>query len=198
MAAILVLVAIAGTLIAVFLIGSKSNADNNPETLGGNDVSSNNTALQGDWDECFATTLSLVHAQRQRSNLTIPVHAQLCPHSRLRVSYRDDYLWGTGPPLVLQSNMHVTCGLHGHVHDDCVVDGSDGADATVVSVQFPMALEKDPHFRQAAATNVTLEGLTFERGSMIAFLINGGNVTFRNCVFRVRTRKYKKCGTPGH
>lgn len=82
----------------------------------------------------------------------------------------------TVPPFLAQSNMLVKCGENGDVTDECVVIGGD----TFVLNSFQFLREK-------VARNVVFEGITFQSGiDTFMELYNAGDITFRNCIFRVR------------
>ena len=126
---------------------------------------------------CYDNTLAIANKQRARKDLSTPFVVEICRNSNLRVldSTRDAPYAGTNPPLIAQPNLHVKCGEEGNVKDECII--YDG-DTMLLNVwEMDLVLQ---------SKNVVFEGLTFERarGSFME-LLNGGDITFRNCLFRV-------------
>lgn len=84
---------------------------------------------------------------------------------------------GDNPPIVAQSNTHVKCGKDGLLSDQCVVQHGQSLFWNAYSTQPP---------GEPAASNVIVEGLTFQDGLLsLIDMRSGGDITFRNCVFRV-------------
>jgi hypothetical protein len=80
-------------------------------------------------------------------------------------------------PLQLRSNTHYKCGADGDPANNCTFHGGQ---FQVVSIK--------PIFNFEDAVNVVIEGLTFQDGFIAgALLVNNGDVTFKNCIFKVRT-----------
>lgn len=82
---------------------------------------------------------------------------------------------GLFPPLPAMSNMRIKCGSDGQLTNRCIV----ASGGTLVLSRYGVAEE-------TAARNMTFEGITFQRGQdAFAVLQNGGDITFKNCLFRV-------------
>lgn len=112
-----------------------------------------------------------------RRDYSVQWEVELCPRTDLRVMdvERDEPYAGNMPPLMAQSNMRVRCGEDGSLTNRCVV--YEGA--SLLLNTFSMSQEYE-------AKNVVFEGITFERGvESFLELTNGGDITFRNCLFRV-------------
>jgi hypothetical protein len=132
-----------------------------------------------DMDRCFPTTRSIA-TELSRQDLTEPNLYILCPNTTFVVGnlFRPRPNVGEFPPLFAASNTRYQCGDDGAVENACVLRIGDvlfyGAE------QFPEG--------QIGAYNVTLEGLTFERpaaGGGLMELLDGGTITFKNCIFQV-------------
>lgn len=84
------------------------------------------------------------------------------------------------PPLLVQSNMRFKCGPDGALGNECIVSGAAKGGNTLVLSNDPFAKN------ERVAKNVTFEGITFQSGlDSFLDLQNGGDITFRNCLFRV-------------
>lgn len=79
--------------------------------------------------------------------------------------------------LTLRSNVKFVCGEDGKLENNCIFNGG---------MAQVIAWGGDPW--EDDAFNVHIEGLTFERGGDVSavFLAIKGEITFKNCVFRVR------------
>lgn len=131
------------------------------------------------WTDCFSTTQSLSLALVERTDLqSRSVVAQLCPHTRFQVGTveRDAPYRGVAPPLLTQSNLHVQCGDTGSLYDECIM--ASGRQSLLWHVPWR---NDDPVTR-----NVTFQGVTFQGGYESTMeLMQAGDITFRNCLFRV-------------
>lgn len=97
---------------------------------------------------------------------------------------------GVWPPLAAVSNVRFKCGPDGDLTGQCVVAFGD-----------TLVLNNNWAANEVAARNVTFEGITFQRGiNSFMELINGGDITFKNCGFRVSVLvaclDEQRCGIP--
>ena len=130
------------------------------------------------WEECYRTTRSLMNALARRIDYTDFIDVKLCPRVKFRVDVVDEEksFFGAYPAISAQPNMRIKCGEEGRLDDRCVLYDGDTLFVNALGFQ-----------RQANVYNLTLEGLTFETGrDSLVLLRNGGDITFRNCLFRVR------------
>eukprot|EP00977_Amphora_coffeiformis_P023961 scaffold14782_cov174-Amphora_coffeaeformis.AAC.14 len=135
----------------------------------------------GRFDECFDSTAALANALRSRRAPYEFVDIALCARQNFEVDdpidFNTPYL-GSKPPLSAQSNIRVKCGNSGLLTDQCVVRAGEA-----------LALNTWSFSRDDEAKNVTYEGITFENGATaLIILFSGGDITFKNCVFRVSTQ----------
>lgn len=140
------------------------------------------------WAECFGDPLRgldrLGTAMVSRRDFDNYVEIEICSESYTPVALVDPIDWsrplfGDLIPMNLQSNTRIYCGTGGTLAERCVISGWENvADALVIN-----AFETS---REIAARNVTIEGITFEDSPRnILRLYNGGDIVFRNCLFRV-------------
>ena len=101
-------------------------------------------------------------------------------------------LVGTMPPLLTPSNTRIKCGEDGSAANGCVVDG-----------RYYLALNILPKwevlfFTQEIPRNVTFEGITFLFSDpwTSIMMANGGEITFRNCIFQVNVPECKRDEAP--
>lgn len=132
--------------------------------------------------QCVGTTLALKNKMLNKK-ANVPIDIQLCERTPLIVKLilePDKPEIGTHPPVLVASNTHVRCGEDGSLTNECIIRGDEFEGTTLL-------VSPERFNNQLAVTNVTFEGLVFEHGldSMME-LMNGGEVTFRNCLFRVR------------
>ena len=114
--------------------------------------------------------------RKRKENFTQFIDIKLCHHTTIDVKYaeRDDPIAGYAPPLFVQSNMRIKCGDHGSLLDECIVANGE-------------TLLLNTNYVEKEARNVTFEGITFQNGiQSLVELLNGGDITFQNCLFRVR------------
>eukprot|EP00977_Amphora_coffeiformis_P029902 scaffold43448_cov199-Amphora_coffeaeformis.AAC.3 len=141
----------------------------------------------GPFDRCFGTTHALTTQLRIRSgkdpDFSGFADIRLCPRMTYYVTkyFDDDPVQGDSPPLLAQSNTRFSCGDNGSLEDRCIMTGNQGG--TLLAVNSDLA------FEEKAASNVTFEGITFERPvARIVDLFNAGEITFKNCLFRFTTQ----------
>ena len=147
-------------------------------------------------DQCFVSTRTLISYLQARRNLDTFVDLKLCNPQKGKWFVDEprnsdgnnffDNLFGTRnpwPPLAAQSNMRVKCGTDGSIDNRCVVTGITGG--------YVSLLYSTPTFsNEVASQNVVFEGLTFElTRERFVELSNAGDITFRNCLFRVRLHR---------
>uniref|UniRef100_A0A7S3L086 Right handed beta helix domain-containing protein n=1 Tax=Amphora coffeiformis TaxID=265554 RepID=A0A7S3L086_9STRA len=138
------------------------------------------TAALGCFSDSRSLTDALLERQQQQPDYDdLPfLELELCPGftERVILNYYDNPSVGATPGLLTQSNLHIKCGPTGALEDQCVFWGR-GVDYLV--------LNSVNSFGEAAARNVTVEGITFQ-GAQNSFvqMQNAGDVTFRNCLFR--------------
>ena len=95
------------------------------------------------------------------------------------VGYTDPW-FGINPPLIAQSNMHVKCGKEGKLTDKCIIHSGSALMMNVYSNKAP---------GEKMVQDVLIEGLVFEKGAYNLLDLRGaGNITFKNCIFRVSSR----------
>ena len=127
------------------------------------------------WEECYGNTgdLRTLNAQlSRRTSFDEFVDISLCEGSKVWVDYADGSIpWH----MNLQSNMRIRCGSTGTLSGKCVVMGHTYTKTPLVVNESG----KEP------TQNVTVEGIVFDDASIILHLYNGGDITFRNCVFKV-------------
>jgi hypothetical protein len=126
---------------------------------------------------CYTSTRSIVDKLLSRNNLDDFVDIEICPGTNIDVflSQRFDPSAGIEPAIPLQSNLKIKCGEQGRLRDACII----GSGNTLLLNMFAMS-------RELAAVNVVIEGITFQDGTeSLLELTNGGDITFRNCLFRV-------------
>jgi len=85
-------------------------------------------------------------------------------------------------PILSRSNTNIKCGDDGDPNNHCVLVGGS------FQVLFSISnwLEDDEHF--------VVEGITFENAIFASVMLsNAGDITFRNCIFRVRKKKNWLC-----
>lgn len=179
-------VVISAVTVAVLVAGKNKDGKNDTSasiTLGPTN------APQGSvpWLDCFDTTqtgfLAMNSRLKERQSFSEFVDISLCSGSVFEVaaphSATQPFIHAL-PAINLQSNIRIRCGARGALTDECVVSGrTNSPDYLVVNTKETS--DED------AAKNVTIEGITFEDApDHLLKLSNGGVITFRNCVFRVR------------
>jgi hypothetical protein len=132
-----------------------------------------------DIDRCFPTTRSIA-TELARQDLTEQNLYILCPNTTFTVGIveRPQPNVGAFPPLFAASNTRYQCGDDGAIENACLV--SIGDILFYGTPEFPEG--------QIGAYNVTVEGITFQRpaaGGALVELIDGGTITFKNCIFQV-------------
>lgn len=103
----------------------------------------------------------------------------LCPNKTYKVGFPASDLIGFedgAAPISLRQNTRILCGKDGKSSNNCVL----------FSGQFQV-IASTPSFNREKKINIRLEGITFENGGNAgALLAAEGDVTFKDCVFRVR------------
>ena len=131
------------------------------------------------WDTCFDSVQRLVNTMRSRKDYATFVDVEICPNSLNRIdSEKPDHkpYAGTNPGLNAQSNMRIKCGPNGDPKNNCILQGEAG---------YFVLTNSYWSFMEPEVKNFTVEGLTMRDPSTILRMLNGGDVTFRNCVFQV-------------
>ena len=135
------------------------------------------------FDSCFDNTKSLQTALDERKSITPNldnfVEIELCQNTRITLTDVDDFIPKAGltPALLPQSNMRIRCGPNGDLNDSCIVFGTLGGEILVHNHFLS--------FNEVGANNVTIEGIIFEGARTMVLMENGGDITFKNCLFRV-------------
>ena len=125
---------------------------------------------RGQEEECYDNTTELLLHQSHATAEERKVYT-LCPNTII-------YLGPTQSPLVARSNTHYVCGPDGSAANNCVLSGGEN--------QFRSS--EDVFEGESAATEVIVQGITFENADHIAILLeSAGDVTFLDCVIRVST-----------
>jgi hypothetical protein len=128
--------------------------------------------------DCLATTNALTVQEALVNDVTQQRTYSLCPNTTYNIGYFDySYNVVDGQDMLqLRPNMHVKCGSHGLKENNCILQG--GSVQVDGTSRYGVA--------QVTLQNVVLEGLTFVNASEHLVLLNKpGQVTFRNCEFRV-------------
>lgn len=177
-AAVLMVLVVIVVVVAVVVSGGDDDEDDDPSVDG---PSPSPTASPGSSqpEGCFATPRAIMSRLEGRNNFEEFLELEICAGSSLAVGLVDrfDPAAGTAPPIAVQSNMRLKCGENGRLEDHCTIRAGD----TLLLNSFFMSQE-------LAAANVIIEGITFESGSeSLLELTNGGDITFRDCLFRVST-----------
>ena len=138
------------------------------------------------WDECFSSNAKLRNAMLGRRDWSTFVDVEMCPRTTYHVVDINRLAPTSGFDVVMstQSNMRIKCGPDGDMKDQCVWTGKNGG---LVLFQHYFDLFGDVR-GPTQALNFTVEGMTFEKGlDSLAELTFPGEITFKNCVFRVGT-----------
>jgi len=186
-ATVIIVLIVVGVVVAVVVAtGNGSDSDNavsTTPTAAPTDVPiAVAPTTVGRFDECFDSTAALANALRSRRAPYEFVDIALCARQNFEVDdpidFNTPYL-GSKPPLSAQSNIRVKCGNSGLLTDQCVVRAGEA-----------LALNTWSFSRDDEAKNVTYEGITFENGATaLIILFSGGDITFKNCVFRDFSQK---------
>ena len=177
-----ILLVVAAVAVILGIVLSSSSSSSSGGSGSGDDIPTPSPTLPPEEVQCIGTTLALKNKVLNKK-ANVPMDIQLCKRTPLIVKLilePDKPEIGTHPPVLAASNTHVRCGEDGSLLDECIIRGDEFEGTTLL-------LSPERFNNQLAVTNVTFEGLAFEHGldSMME-LMNGGEVTFRNCLFRVR------------
>uniref|UniRef100_A0A7S3L0V6 Right handed beta helix domain-containing protein n=1 Tax=Amphora coffeiformis TaxID=265554 RepID=A0A7S3L0V6_9STRA len=175
-AAVVVVIVVVVVVVVVAVGGDSNSVPLPPMTLAPTLAPTLSQTLQPTREGCYRTTRSLVNEMSRRNDFTKFVEYTLCPRAEILVDVFSDSdpTAGIFPPIPAQSNVLIKCGDDGSLANRCIIANGNAA---VINSFFA--------FQEQNAQNVTFEGITFERGRRsLLELYNGGDITFRDCVFR--------------
>ena len=109
----------------------------------------------------------------------------LCPNTVFEIGEPDDNLFccqNGDVPIYARSRSIIRCGEDGSSNNNCTLKGG--------YIQF---LHGPMIFREFSAFDVLLQGITFDDASLYSALLGQqGDVTFEDCIFRVRKLFFKR------
>lgn len=170
--------------ISVGLASGGGNDGKNGKKVGNGSIDNPGTSASS---TCFDSIKDLIAAMHSNSLLNQEDEVMeyiLCPNRKYEIeglTNPSNVFTIDKPPLVVQSNTHIKCGHDGDMSNGCLL-----TNANTLSNQDVLLMNKDTG---NAVKNVVFEGLTFEPRSRSPFMVGldtAGDITFRNCFFKVR------------
>lgn len=138
--------------------------------------------------DCFSNTTTLFHFMKQEANPVASYVYTLCPNTVFDIGFLDEMgeccVRGMNA-LFAKSKSHIKCGESGSSNNNCTLLGGQ-----VQVASGPTFFDED------AATEVVFQGITFEAAVDTGVLLaHRGDVTFIDCIFKVRKKVYPPIST---
>lgn len=124
--------------------------------------------------ECYSNLTVLTEIEERQDPFTFREYI-LCPNTVFKLGFTRDFVCCVDgmTPIIPRSNSHYKCGEDGSIENNCTLVGGESG---VLST---------PAVFDEVVSDVTIQGIHFERQTVGVLLASPGDITFIDCEFSV-------------